>query len=45
LQIHNPSTNKKNIPPIMAPQNLNPATATRADFNNQYINELPPMIP
>jgi len=28
----------------MAPQNLNPATATRAEFNNNYINELHPMI-
>lgn len=28
----------------MPPQPLNPATATRADFNNNYINELPAMI-
>jgi hypothetical protein len=25
-------------------QPLNPATATRADYNNSYINELPPLV-
>jgi hypothetical protein len=29
----------------MTSQNLNPATATRADFNNNYINELPSVVP